>query len=40
VDHQHCTATIGSSTGVLLLGSPILEGLSANNPAFVVEGAV
>jgi osmoprotectant transport system permease protein len=34
------TATIGSSIGALSLGSPILEGLSANNPAYVVEGAV
>jgi len=34
------TATIGSSIGALSLGSPILEGLSANNPAYVVEGAI
>lgn len=34
------TATIGSSVGALSLGSPILEGLSASNPAYVVEGAV
>ncbi|WP_158807140.1 ABC transporter permease [Beijerinckia sp. L45] len=34
------TATIGSSVGALSLGSPILEGLSASNPAFVIEGAV
>ena len=33
------TATIGSSVGALSLGSPILEGLSASNPAYVVEGA-
>jgi osmoprotectant transport system permease protein len=34
------TATIGSSVGALSLGSPILEGLSASNPAYVMEGAV
>jgi osmoprotectant transport system permease protein len=34
------TATIGSSVGALSLGSPIIEGLSASNPAYVVEGAV
>jgi osmoprotectant transport system permease protein len=34
------TATIGSSIGALSLGSPILEGLSANNPAYVMEGAM
>ena len=34
------TATIGSSVGALSLGSPILEGLSASNPAFVIEGAI
>jgi osmoprotectant transport system permease protein len=34
------TATIGSSIGALSLGSPILEGLSANNPAYVIEGAI
>jgi osmoprotectant transport system permease protein len=34
------TATIGSSVGALSLGSPILEGLSASNPAYVIEGAV
>jgi osmoprotectant transport system permease protein len=33
------TATIGSSVGALSLGSPILEGLSAANPAYVIEGA-
>ena len=33
------TATIGSSVGALSLGSPILEGLSASNPAYVLEGA-
>ncbi len=33
------TATIGSSIGALSLGSPIIEGLSASNPAFVLEGA-
>ena len=34
------TATIGSSVGALSLGSPIIEGLSASNPAYVIEGAV
>jgi osmoprotectant transport system permease protein len=33
------TATIGSSVGALSLGSPILEGLSASNPAYVLQGA-
>jgi osmoprotectant transport system permease protein len=34
------TATIGSSVGALSLGSPILEGLSASNPAYVLQGAL
>ena len=34
------TATIGSSVGALSLGSPILEGLSASNPAYVIQGAI
>ena len=34
------TATIGSSVGALSLGSPIIEGLAASNPAYVVQGAV
>ena len=34
------TATIGSSVGALSLGSPIIEGLAASNPAYVVEGAL
>jgi osmoprotectant transport system permease protein len=34
------TATIGSSVGALSLGSPILEGLSASNPAYVVQGGL
>ncbi|SFK32903.1 ABC transporter permease [Methylocapsa palsarum] len=34
------TATIASSAGALSLGSPILEGLSAANPAYVVEGGI
>jgi osmoprotectant transport system permease protein len=34
------TATIGSTIGALTLGSPIIEGLSASNPAYVLEGAV
>jgi osmoprotectant transport system permease protein len=33
------TAAIGSSIGALSLGSPIIEGLSASNPAYVLEGA-
>ena len=32
------TATIGSSVGALSLGSPILEGLSASNPAYILQG--
>ena len=34
------TAAIGSAAGALSLGSPIIEGLSASNPAYVLEGAV
>jgi len=34
------TAAIGSSIGALSLGSPILEGLSASNPAYVMQGAI
>jgi osmoprotectant transport system permease protein len=34
------TATIGSSVGALSLGSPIIEGLSASNPAYVAQGAI
>ncbi len=34
------TATIGSSIGALSLGSPIIEGLAANNPAYVLQGAL
>ena len=34
------TATIGSTIGALTLGSPIIEGLSASNPAYVLEGAL
>jgi osmoprotectant transport system permease protein len=34
------TATIGSTVGALTLGTPIFDGLAANNLAFVVEGAV
>lgn len=33
------TAAIGSSIGALSLGSPILEGLSTSNPAYVLQGA-
>jgi osmoprotectant transport system permease protein len=32
-------AAIGSSVGALSLGSPIIEGLSAANPAYVIQGA-
>ncbi len=34
------TAAIGSAAGALSLGSPIIEGLSASNPAYVIEGAL
>lgn len=34
------TATIGSAVGATTLGSPIVEGLVANNPAYVVQGAL
>ncbi|MCI0600245.1 MAG: ABC transporter permease [Beijerinckiaceae bacterium] len=34
------TAAIASAAGALTLGSPIIEGLSASNPAYVLEGAV
>lgn len=34
------TATIASSAGALSLGSPILEGLSAANPAYVIQGGI
>ncbi len=34
------TAAIGASVGALSLGSPIVEGLSASNPAYVLEGAM
>ncbi len=33
------TATIGASVGALSLGSPIIEGLSAANIAYVMQGA-
>jgi osmoprotectant transport system permease protein len=33
------TATIGSTVGALSLGSPIIEGLSGSNIAYVVQGA-
>lgn len=33
------TAAIGLAAGALSLGSPIIEGLSASNPAYVLEGA-
>lgn len=34
------TATIGSTVGALTLGSPIIDGLSGENPAFVIQGTV
>jgi osmoprotectant transport system permease protein len=34
------TATIGSTIGALSLGSPIVEGLAAENTAYVIQGAV
>ncbi len=34
------TATIGSTVGALTLGTPIFDGLVANNLPFVIEGAV
>lgn len=34
------TATIGSTVGALTLGSPIIEGLSGSNPAYVLQGAI
>jgi osmoprotectant transport system permease protein len=34
------TAAIGSTVGALTLGSPIIEGLSGSNDAYVVQGAI
>ncbi|MBV9395818.1 MAG: ABC transporter permease [Methylobacteriaceae bacterium] len=34
------TATIGSTIGALSLGSPIVEGLAAENTAYVLQGAL
>jgi osmoprotectant transport system permease protein len=34
------TATIGSTVGALTLGTPIFDGLVANNLPFVIEGAI
>jgi osmoprotectant transport system permease protein len=34
------TATVGASIGALSLGSPIIEGLSAANIAYVIQGAL
>ncbi len=34
------TATIGSTVGALTLGSPIIDGLSGENTAFVIQGTV
>ena len=34
------TATIGSTIGALSLGSPIVEGLAAENTAYIIQGAI
>jgi osmoprotectant transport system permease protein len=34
------TATIGSTIGAISLGSPIVEGLAAENTAYVIQGAI
>jgi len=34
------TATIGSTVGALTLGTPIIDGLVANKPGFVLQGAI
>jgi len=34
------TATVGATIGAGGLGSPIIAGLVAENPAFVLEGAI
>ena len=34
------TAAIGSTVGALTLGSPIIEGLSGSNTAYVIQGAI
>ena len=34
------TATIGATVGALTLGTPILDGLAANNLPFIIEGAI
>ncbi|KAF1003991.1 MAG: Glycine betaine uptake system permease protein YehW [Luteibacter sp.] len=34
------TATIGSAVGATTLGSPIVEGLVGNNPAYVIQGSL
>jgi len=34
------TATIGSTVGALTLGSPIIEGLTGSNTAYVLQGAI
>ena len=33
-------STIGSTIGALSLGSPIVEGLAAENTAYVIQGAI
>jgi osmoprotectant transport system permease protein len=34
------TATVGSTVGALTLGTPIIDGLVANKPGFVLQGAI
>jgi osmoprotectant transport system permease protein len=34
------TATVGSTVGAATLGSPIIEGISAYNTAYVIQGAI
>lgn len=34
------TATIGSTVGAATLGSPVIEGLSGSNPAYVIQGSL
>jgi osmoprotectant transport system permease protein len=34
------TATIGSTVGAVTLGSPIIEGLTGSNTAYVLQGAI
>ncbi len=39
-DDRHRHATFGSTVGALTLGSPIIDGLSGGNPAYVLQGTV